>query len=170
MATFKIESFFITLVSLNIIFKMEKSEKALQYFRNGFNCSQAVFTPFGIEAGLSEDQCLKTACAFGGGMGRMQQTCGAVTGALMAIGLLHGKGINDPEEKKKESYAITREFFGKFSGMNGSTRCLDLLDGLNMNDPDDFQKITERKLFDTKCEKYIADAVSIIEKLAGHVS
>ena len=74
---------------------MKKSEKAVEYFRNKFNCSQSVLTVFSNEYGLSENDCLKMACAFGGGMGRQQQTCGAVTGALMALGLKYGKGIND---------------------------------------------------------------------------
>ena len=66
---------------------MTKSETALDYFRNKFNCSQAVFAAFGPAYGLSEDSCLKIGCAFGGGMGKQQLTCGAVTGALMALGL-----------------------------------------------------------------------------------
>jgi len=144
---------------------MEKKEKALEYFRNKFNCSQAVFTVFGKEYGLSADDCLKLSCAFGGGMGRQQQTCGAVTGALIALGMKYGKGINDPEEKKQYTYLKTREFFQKFSELNGSVNCRELLDGLDMNDPEDLQKIMELKLFDLKCEKYVADAVKIVDTI-----
>jgi len=144
---------------------MEKQEKALEYFRNKFNCSQAVFTVFGKENGLSEDDCLKISCAFGGGMGRQQLTCGAVTGALMVLGLKYGKALNDPDEKKQHTYALTREFFQRFTELNGSVNCKALLDGLDMNDTDDNQKIMERKLFDIKCEKYVADAVKILETI-----
>jgi C_GCAxxG_C_C family probable redox protein len=144
---------------------MKKSEKAVDYFRNRFNCSQGVFTVFGKDHGLSEDNCLKVSCAFGGGMGRQQHTCGAVTGALMAIGIKYGKAMNDPEEKKKETYLKTRDFFERFTELNGSVNCKDLLDGLDMNDPDDHKEIMERKLFDIKCEKYVADAVEIIETI-----
>ena len=144
---------------------MKRSENAVDYFRNRFNCSQAVFTVFGKDYGLSENDCLKVSCAFGGGMGRQQLTCGAVTGALMTLGLKYGKALNDPEEKKQKTYAVTREFFQRFTELNGSVNCKALLDGLDMNDPGDHKKIMERKLFDIKCEKYVADAVEIVETL-----
>jgi C_GCAxxG_C_C family probable redox protein len=144
---------------------MKKSEKALDYFRNKFNCSQSVLTVFSSNFGLSENESLKLACAFGGGMGRQQLTCGAVTGALMAIGLKYGKGINDTEEKKQLTYSKTREFFEEFIKIHGSTNCRELLDGLDMTDPEDHNQIMERNLFEVKCEKYVADAVIITEKL-----
>lgn len=144
---------------------MGKPEKAVDYFRNKFNCSQSVFTVFGTEQGMSEDDSLKVSCAFGGGMGRQQHTCGAVTGALMALGLKYGKALNDPEEKKQQTYALTREFFQKFTELNGSVNCKVLLEGLDMNDPDDHKTIMDRKLFDLKCEKYVADAVRIVETI-----
>lgn len=142
---------------------VNRSDNAVDYFRNKFNCSQAVFTVFGKDYGLSENDCLKVSCAFGGGMGRQQHTCGAVTGAMMAIGIKYGKAMNNPEEKKKETYAKTREFFERFTELNGSVNCKVLLDGLDMNDPDDHKEIMERKLFDIRCEKYVADAVRIVE-------
>jgi C_GCAxxG_C_C family probable redox protein len=144
---------------------MKKSNKAVEYFREKFNCSQSVLAVFGIDYGLSENDSLKVACAFGGGMGRQQKTCGAVTGALMAIGLKYGKGINDTEEKKQLTYSKTREFFEEFIKIHGSTNCRELLDGLNMSDPEDHKKIMDRNLFEVKCEKYVADAVIITEKL-----
>jgi C_GCAxxG_C_C family probable redox protein len=98
-------------------------------------------------------------------MGRLQHTCGAVTGALMVLGLKYGKALNDPEEKKQLTYSKTREFFEEFNKLHGSTNCRDLLDGLDMTDPVDHQKIIDLKLFDIRCEKYVADAVNIAEKL-----
>ncbi len=144
---------------------MNKKEKALHYFRNQFNCSQAVFTVFGTENGLTEDQCLKAACGFGGGMGRQQITCGAVTGAVMALGMKHGKAMGDPEEKKAETYSKTRELFAEFKKLNGSVVCKELLNGLDMNDPEENKKIKELGLFETLCEKYVGDAVEITKKL-----
>jgi len=144
---------------------MNRQETALKYFRNKFNCSQSVLTAFGGEYGISENDCLKIACAFGGGMGRQQCTCGAVTGALMVLGLKYGKAVNDPEEKKVLTYSKTKEFFNEFKKLNGSTDCKVLLDGLDLNDPVEHQKIVDLKMFDIKCEKYISDAVIITEKL-----
>jgi len=144
---------------------MNRSDKSLEYFRNKFNCSQSVFTVFGTDYGLSENDCLKVSCAFGGGMGRQQITCGAVTGALMAIGLKYGKGIGDPEEKKQLTYEKTREFFMEFINHHGSTSCRELLEGHDMNDPDDHKKIIDQGLFEKLCEKYVADAVAIAERI-----
>jgi len=143
---------------------MNKSEKAIEYFRSKFNCSQSVFTVFGTEHGLSENDCLKTSCAFGGGMGRQQLICGAVTGALMALGVKYGKAMGDPDENKQLTYEKTREFFNEFIRLNGSTSCRELLKGLDMNDPDDHRKIIEQGLFDTLCEKYVTDSVRIVEE------
>ncbi len=144
---------------------MNKQEKAIKYFRDKFNCSQAVLTAFGEEFGISENDCLKIGCAFGGGMGRQQYTCGAVTGAMMALGLKYGKAMNDPEEKKQMTYSKTRDLFIEFKKMHGSHICIELLEGLDLNDTEDLKKISEQKLFDVKCEKYVADAVGIVEKL-----
>jgi len=144
---------------------MKKSEKAVEYFRNKFNCSQSVFAVFASDSGITENDSLKVACAFGGGMGRQQFTCGAVTGAMMAIGMKYGKALNDPEENKQLTYTKTREFFEEFKKIHGSVCCKDLLYGLDMNDPDDHRKIMDQNLFEMKCEKYVADAVLITEKL-----
>jgi C_GCAxxG_C_C family probable redox protein len=144
---------------------MKKAEKASEYFRNKFNCSQSVFTVFGTGYGISEDNCLKVSCAFGAGMGRTQNTCGAVTGGIMALGLRYGKALHDPEDKKLETYAKTREFFKEFKIKNGTLSCRELLNGLDINDPGDYNKILEQKLFENNCSRYVADAVAIIEKM-----
>jgi C_GCAxxG_C_C family probable redox protein len=144
---------------------MKKKDKAIEYFRNKFNCSQAVFTVFGTDEGLPEDSCLKIGCGFGGGMGRQQLTCGALTGAVLALGLKYGKALNDPEEKKTETYSRTRELFEEFKKLNGSTVCRELLKGFDMNDPDDHKRITDLRLFEILCEKYVADVVNITEKM-----
>ncbi|MFN8241623.1 MAG: C-GCAxxG-C-C family protein [Bacteroidales bacterium] len=144
---------------------MKKQDQALEYFWNKFNCAQSVFTPFGKEHGLDEAAALKLSCAFGAGMGRQQFTCGAVTGALMAIGLKYGKAIGDPEEKKLETYAKTREFFEAFKAIHGSTSCRTLLNDLDLNDPGDHKKIEELGLFRKNCDCYVKDAVRLAEEL-----
>jgi len=144
---------------------MTKSEKALAYFNNNYNCSQSVLTAFAPELGLSEDQCLKVSCSFGGGMARHQKTCGAVTGALMAIGLKYGKALNEDEAKKMNTYAKTSEFLKAFEEANLSTVCKDLLDGLDMRNEEDAKKIKELNLFRVKCDKYVEIAVKILEEM-----
>ena len=144
---------------------MNKEEKASEYFKNKFNCAQSVLTAFGNDYGISEDNCLKIACAFGAGMGRQQYTCGAVTGALMVLGLRYGKALNDSEEKKLETYGKTKIFFEEFIKENGTLNCKELLQGFVIENPDDYKKIMEKKLFETSCNKYVRDAVRIVGKM-----
>jgi len=146
---------------------MKKDEEALLYFADSFNCSQSVFTVFGKACGLEEDVCLKIATPFGAGMGRQQLTCGAVTGALMAIGLHFGRAAGDDVSKRLETYAKTNEFFVEFTRLHGTAECRALLGGLNMNDPADHQKIVDMNLFRTVCDKCVRDAVLIVESLIG---
>jgi len=149
-----------------VIFHMKKSEKAVAYFNNSFNCSQSVLAAFAPELGISADDSLRVACAFGGGMARQQLTCGAVTGALMALGLKYGKALNDSDEKKAETYALTRRFCDEFSSRFGTLNCRELLLGYDMNNPEENMKIKELGLFDTHCSRFVKEAVEIIEKLS----
>jgi len=147
---------------------MEHSEKALAYFDNKFNCAQSVLAVFAGESGLTEDESLRVACAFGGGLGRQQLTCGAVTGAAMAIGLKFGKGKNDEDEKKIQTYDKTVALFAEFAKLNGSTSCRSLLENLDMRDEAEYKVIVEKNLFHTNCRKYVADAVLITEKIINN--
>lgn len=144
---------------------MKPAEQAQKYFANNFSCSQSVFAAFAPGLGLSVNNSLKVACAFGAGMGRQQQTCGAVTGALMALGMKYGKGINDGNEKKEQTFAMTEILLDKFAQIHGSINCRELLDGLNMNNPDDLERIQNKKMFETRCPKYVATAAQIVEEL-----
>jgi C_GCAxxG_C_C family probable redox protein len=144
---------------------MERADKALNYFDNKFNCSQSVLTAFADELGLTEDESLRVACAFGGGIGRQQFTCGAITGAAMAIGLKFGKGKNDSEDKKSETYEKTVNLFDEFTRLHGSTTCRTLLNNLNMNEAKDLDTIIEQNLFHNNCRKYVSDAVRLTEKI-----
>jgi C_GCAxxG_C_C family probable redox protein len=144
---------------------MENPEKALNYFDNKFNCAQSVLVTFAEQLGLSEDEALRVACAFGGGMGRQQLTCGAVTGAAMALGLAFGKAKEDPEEKKLHTYDMTVELFEEFEKLHGSVECFKLLNNLDMKIEKDHSAILEQNLFHINCRKYVSDAVSITEKI-----
>ena len=160
---FFINNAYFCLQTFNVM--LTKKEKAARCFANTFNCSQAVLTAFGQDYNLSEDQCLKIGTAFGGGMARRQMTCGAVTGALMALGLEFGRSAGDPASTTLETYDKTREFFEEFKQRNGSLNCRELLHGHDMNDPANFAKIKESGLFQTVCAKCVVDAVEITEQL-----
>jgi C_GCAxxG_C_C family probable redox protein len=105
------------------------------------------------------------ACAFGAGMGRQQYTCGAVTGALMVLGLHFGKGKMDDNAKKIHTYEKSVEFMKAFTEKHGSVNCLELLDGLHMAIPEESKEIDGRELYRVRCTRYVSDAVQITEKL-----
>jgi len=131
---------------------MTKSEEAIQYFNAGFNCAQSVLAPFGSSYDISEEHCLKIACAFG---------------AAMVLGLHFGKGKHDDNARKLLSYDKTRALFKEFTDKHGSVSCLELLDGLRMNDVADMKKIEELGLFHTRCVRYVRDTAEMAERMIG---
>ena len=143
---------------------MAKSDDALALFKSGFNCSQAVLTAFGPSLGLDRDHCLRVAASFGGGMGRMGKTCGAVTGALMAIGLKHGAVRSDDTEAKKRTYALVNKFAEEFKARNKSLECKELL-GCDLSTEAGLKQAMEKNYHNTVCPKFIKDATEILEEL-----
>ena len=94
---------------------MVRSERALDYYFDGFNCAQSVIASFADKLEISEEVVLRMASGFGGGMGRMQETCGAVTGAFMVIGFLRGKYKLGDEEAKEKTNELIQEFSQKYT-------------------------------------------------------
>jgi C_GCAxxG_C_C family probable redox protein len=106
----------------------KRVERAKELFHQGFNCSQAVFAAcadiYGIE---DEALALRLAASFGGGIGRMRQTCGAACGMFMLAGLENGSAIEGDAEGKKQNYALVQDLAAKFQAENGSLICSELL-------------------------------------------
>ena len=106
----------------------KRVERAKELFHQGFNCSQAVFAAcadiYGIE---DEALALRLAASFGGGIGRMRQTCGAACGMFMLAGLENGSAIEGDAEGKKQNYALVQSLAEKFKQENGSLICSELL-------------------------------------------
>lgn len=106
----------------------KRVERAKELFHQGFNCSQAVFAAcadiYGIE---DEALALRLAASFGGGIGRMRQTCGAACGMFMLAGLEKGSAVAGDAEGKKQNYALVQDLAAKFQAENGSLICSELL-------------------------------------------
>ncbi|MGA3287384.1 MAG: C-GCAxxG-C-C family protein [Bacteroidota bacterium] len=142
-----------------------KEKESLDYFKNGFNCAQAVFTPFAKENGISESHALKIASGFGGGMGRLQATCGAVTGAYMAIGVKHGKSLGDTgDEKKEKTYSLVKTFDAEFRKIFSTTLCRELLQ-CDLNTEEGKKYAADNNLTQKVCERCVQEAVKIVEKI-----
>ena len=140
---------------------MSKVEDAVSRFQNGHSCSQAVFSTYAESLGMEGETALRVAAGFGGGMGRMGRTCGAVTGALMTLGLKHG---GSQAQAKEKTYELVREFAGRFKARHGSLDCSDLL-GCDISTPEGREQIEQQQLHSTLCPKIVRDAAEILEEL-----
>lgn len=143
---------------------MGRADRAVSSLKEGFNCAQSVLSTYSKLFGLDRELALKIAQAFGGGMARMGQTCGAVTGAFMVIGLKHGKLRAEDDEAKEKTYEIVREFVKKFKSLHGSIMCKDLL-GYDLNIPEELKEVEEKQIWDDRCPEFVKSGVEILEKL-----
>lgn len=107
--------------------KEERIERAKELFKSGYNCSQSVVAAFADIYGLTEEQALKVSSSFGGGIGRMRETCGAACGIFMLAGLKYGTTDSKDAEGKGENYRIVQELAADFTAANGFLKCRDLL-------------------------------------------
>jgi C_GCAxxG_C_C family probable redox protein len=139
---------------------MKPAEEAEGKFRKGFNCSQAVFSTFAEQAGVAESAALKIAAPFGGGLARGGEVCGAVSGALMAIGL-HRASEQLELATKEKTYALAQEFMTQFKARHGSIICRDLL-GCDFATPEGAARIKEGKLTSTICPPLVRDAAETV--------
>jgi C_GCAxxG_C_C family probable redox protein len=143
--------------------KPGRVDQSLACFRDGLNCTQAVLTAYGPALGLDRDNALKVAGAFGSGMG-MGETCGAVTGAIMVIGLKHTKVKGLDYFSKEETYDIAAEFITRFRERNGSIVCRDLL-GCDVTTTEGLRVARKEKKFKKQCPEYVRDAAEILEEM-----
>lgn len=136
-------------------------EAAVNRFRQNFNCAQSVLVAFAPQLGIHESQALKLASPFGGGVARRGQTCGAVTGALMAIGLAQGA---DTPAGKEDAYRLGQEFLQRFESRHGSILCRELID-CDISTPEGRQQAREKGTFTTRCPLFVRDAAEIVQAM-----
>ena len=143
----------------------EKSNKAAEKFMGGYNCAQSVVYPFSEKTGISDDMALKISCGLGGGMGRNQEVCGAVTGGILVLGLRHGRGINEEKSATTVTYQKTREFMSRFAERNGSYICRELLDDCDLTTEAGQQEFKDRDMKNRICKVCVQSAVEILEEI-----
>ena len=102
-------------------------EKAVELFKSGYNCAQAVFVTYADLYDIDKETALKLSSSFGGGIGGMREVCGAVCGMCMIVGLESGMTIAKDSKQKQENYALVQELAEKFRKENGSILCKQLL-------------------------------------------
>ena len=112
----------------------DRIQKAVELFKSGYNCSQSVVAAFADMYGFTQEQALRMAASFGGGIGRMRETCGAACGLFLVAGLKTGATEAADREGKAANYAVVQELAAEFKKRNGSLICAELL-GLKKKEP-----------------------------------
>ncbi|MBR3354316.1 MAG: C_GCAxxG_C_C family protein [Oscillospiraceae bacterium] len=144
---------------------MDHSIEAQRLFREGYNCSQAVFCAFCDETGLDTDLAAQLSSSFGGGIGRLREVCGAVSGAMMALGALRGySDISDPD-KKIRHYERVQEFARRFREKNGSIICRELLKGIEVTEGVVPEARTPEFYEKRPCLRLIGEAAAILDDM-----
>lgn len=141
-----------------------RGEDAAELFRSGWSCSQAVACAFAKDFGIDEKIALKLSCALGGGMAHTGNTCGAVSGALIVIGMKYGRTEPDDLAAKEKTYELSQKFIKEFRRRNHSVNCTELI-GHDLSDPAQLAEVREKKLFHAKCSRFVCDAGEILETL-----
>jgi C_GCAxxG_C_C family probable redox protein len=142
----------------------KKQKLAVDTFKSDFNCAQSVLSSFSEDLGLLKETALSLTSGFGGGMGMLQKTCGAVSGAYMVISLYNSNQFKNNDDRKKQSAMMIQKFYKEFVDMNGTTNCGKLMN-CDLRTEEGFQYAKDKNLFETVCEKCVKDSVEILEKL-----
>lgn len=137
---------------------------AQKTFDSGFNCAQASFAAFAVQNGIDRDAALRMTTGFGSGMVARGETCGAITGSMLAIGLYTGRDKTDDIAARDNTNVLIKELYKQFADKHGSILCKDLLE-LKDTSPESWQQVRDNNLFKTRCPLFVADAVAISERI-----
>jgi len=137
--------------------KQEAVNKALAYFDEGYACSQSILLTFASRFELSETTAKKIASTFGGGMGRLRQTCGTLTGGFMVLGLAFGNDRPADMETKLEVYRKVWELYHQVEGIHGTGNCRELLKKYATH-----KQVEERKHHQIICRRVVGDVAGLL--------
>ena len=147
---------------------MTHEEQAVQNFLNGYNCAQAVFLAFAPDLGMDRDIAARLSSSFGGGMGRLREVCGAVSGMFLAAGALYGYDTPGDDTAKAAHYTLIQDLAAAFQAAHGTLICRELLgrDGPEVPVP---EERTPAYYADRPCARFVGTAARLLEEyMAGH--
>jgi C_GCAxxG_C_C family probable redox protein len=142
----------------------DHASRAVELFVMGYNCSQSVFAAYSDEMGLDMDTALRLSSSFGGGMGRLREVCGALSGAFMVFGMLRGYTDPTDSEAKSEHYKQVQEMAALFKAEHGSLLCRDLL-GDNAGNGYVPENRTEDYYQKRPCAGLVAHAAALLDRM-----
>ena len=139
----------------------ELEKKALDFFNQYYNCAQSVLLTVLEHKGKTFENATQISAGFGGGIAHQGNTCGAVSGAIMALGILEGSNTSNLREHKDNTYELGEKFHEKFRKIHGTTICRDLI-GIDITDEAARNEAIQSGHFMNTCPKFVADAVRIV--------
>lgn len=139
--------------------------RAEKLFREGYNCAQSVFASLQDEMDIDRDAALRIASSFGGGMGRLREVCGALTGLFMAVGIQYGYSDPHDHEAKTKHYQLVQELARRFKDQYGSILCRDLLQLTEQVSDPTPEVRTEAYYQRRPCIEYVRFAASLLDEL-----
>lgn len=143
---------------------MKPAEKAIKLYKEEYNCSQAVLSAYAEELGIDEQTAVRVASAFGGGIARTGKTCGAVTGALMVLGMREWNSEKEKEEAKAHVYKLSNQLMDEFKERNKTLNCEELL-GVSVSTPEGRAVVKANQLSGKVCHRVINDVTEILDKI-----
>ena len=148
---------------------MDHGEEARRLFMMGDNCAQSVFCAFRDETGLSLEESARLASSFGGGMGRLREVCGGVSGALLALGAICGYDAPRDQEAKKAHYKLVQTFAGRFKEKNGTIICRELLKNVPVTPGGVPEERTKEYYSRRPCPLLVRDAAAILDEMLSEM-
>lgn len=140
-----------------------RAERAEALFREGYNCCQAVVGAYADLLGMDMETAMRLSSSFGGGVGRMREVCGTVSGMAIVAGLLYGPGDLSDRSAKGEHYKLIQKLAGRFREENGSIVCRELLEGISVTTGSTPEERTTRYYEKRPCAEYVKCAAQILD-------
>lgn len=139
-------------------------EQAVAFYKQGYTCTQSILASFAGRYDLPQNLAFRMGEPFGAGTSCTGDMCGAVTGAIMVLGLQYGSVLSNDDAARSYTYQRVHELIQRFKEIHGSIQCTDLL-GHNLSDPQQFQTVREKGLFIQLCPIFVSDAAQILVEM-----
>ncbi len=139
-------------------------EQAVAFYQQGYTCAQSILASFARRYGLQQDLAFRIGEPFGAGTSCTGDMCGAVTGAILVLGLQYGSILNSDDAARSRTYQRVHDLIHRFQEVHGSIQCTDLL-GYNLSDPEQFQTVWRKGLFIQLCPIFVRDVAQILSEL-----
>jgi C_GCAxxG_C_C family probable redox protein len=135
---------------------------ALTKFKEGYHCAQSVVYAFADEVNIDKNILLTLSTGFGAGIGRKQEVCGAVSGAIIILGAKYGRKENETDDKTEITYKEVQNFIDGFKNEKGTIRCSELLQGCNLLTEEGQKMFNEKKMLHKICFKCVELACNML--------